>query len=354
MKHRVNKPRVFLSHSKKDISFIQRLCEDLRRCQIEPWLDEYEIRHGQPWLDAIFEDGMPVCDAVIAYITKNSITSAVVRKEIDVGILRKLSDSHIAFLPYVQESALRAELRVDLQALQIAEWNNDNYSGILPRVVSEVWRSFLERTVVGAIQRERLGRLEAELRLAEIEKQEMASLFSQGEAQDFEYIWVQLSRYEPVTFCLVNGQGESRREIDRYTFYIHVGSLLPRLSNASKYVYDAYDIRHLVGTALASQLPGKTYLRADEVIELASFPNLADELLMYGFVSRFHKGTGSNRGSRSSAFDFMTDRPYVLMYTDKIERFKYWLAVEGKIPNKILWKTEQTPADDGLTAASEK
>ena len=340
MKDRVNKPRVFLSHSKKDILFIQRLCDDLRRCQVEPWLDEYEIRHGHPWLDAIFEDGMPACDAVIAYFTRNSITSAVVRKEIDVGTLRKLSDSHIAFLPYVQQSTLRSQLRADLQTLQTTEWNDDNYSEILPRVVAEVWRSFLERTVVDAVQRERLGRVEAEVRLAEIEKRELASVFPQGEARDFEYIWGQLDRYEPITFSHAKGKGESHREIGRYTFYVHVGSLLPRLSDASNYVYDIYAVYHLVRDALAAQVPDKTKLPEDEAVELASFPNLADELLRYGFVTRFHKGTRPSSDSRSFLIGVMGDGPYVLMYTEKIERFKYWLAVEGKMPNAIRWKPE--------------
>jgi hypothetical protein len=354
MKDRVKKPRVFLSHSKKDISFIQRLCDDLRRCQVEPWLDEYEIRHGQPWLDAIFEDGMPACDAVIAYVTRNSITSAVVRKEIDVGILRKLSDSHIAFLPYVRQSALRSELRADLQALQTTEWNDDNYSEILPRVVAEVWRSFLERTVVDAVQRERLGRVEAELRLAEIEKRDMASAFSQGESRDFEYIWSQFARYEPVTFRHAKGKRESQIEIDRYTFYVQVGSLLPRLSDASNYEYGEKDVYHLIRDALAAQIPGKADLPEDEAVELAFYPDLADELLMYGFVTRFHKGTRQIGGSRSSLPGFMWDRPYALMYTEKIERFKYWLAVEGRVPNEIRWKTDQTPAGDVIKAPPEE
>lgn len=341
MKERVNKPRAFLSHSKKDIQFIRRLCEDLRRCQIEPWLDEYEIRHGQPWLDAIFEDGMPACDAVIAYITDNSIASPVVRKEIDVGILRKLSDSRIAFLPYVEDSALRSQLRADLQTLQTPEWNVDNYSDMLPRVVAEIWRSFLERTVIGAVQKERLGRLEAELRLAEIEKKEASSVFPEAETQDFEYIWRKLDRYEPVTFRHTTGKGDSKREIERYVIFVHIGSILPQLSDASKYVYDKHDVYYLIRNALrAKEVVGKEHLSEDEAVDLASSPDVADELLMYGFVTRFHKGIRSSTPGRTL---LSRDTPYVLMYTEKLERFKYWLAVKGKMPREIQWKTGREP-----------
>lgn len=344
MKERINKPRVFLSHSKKDIQFIQRVCDDLRRCQVEPWLDEYEIRHGQPWLDAIFEDGMPACDAVIAYITAHSITSPVVRKEIDVGILQKLKDSRIAFLPYVSSPALRSELRADLQALQTPEWSADNYSDVLPRVVAEIWRSFLERIVSQVAQAERLARMEAELRLAEIEKQQTGSVFPQGEVRDFEYIWAKLSRYEPATFRHTQGRNESQREISRYVFSVHIGSLLPHLSDASNYVYDRYDVFHLVRNALASQVPDKPALPQGEAVELASWPDIGDELLMYGFVTRFHKG--SRPSGSSHTLVRIRDRPYALMYTEKLERFKYWLAVEGKMPQEIQWKTEQEPERD--------
>ena len=46
-----NRPRVFLSHSKADVTFISQLYEDLRHCQIDPWLDSIDIRHGEPWLE---------------------------------------------------------------------------------------------------------------------------------------------------------------------------------------------------------------------------------------------------------------------------------------------------------------
>lgn len=55
MRERINKPRVFLSHARKDVAFIERVERDLRK-QLEPWLDANEIRDGQPWMSAILED----------------------------------------------------------------------------------------------------------------------------------------------------------------------------------------------------------------------------------------------------------------------------------------------------------
>jgi len=49
------KPRVFLSHSKADIEFVQKLYDDLRISQIDPWLDSAEIRHGQEEVPTVVE-----------------------------------------------------------------------------------------------------------------------------------------------------------------------------------------------------------------------------------------------------------------------------------------------------------
>ncbi|QSA98514.1 toll/interleukin-1 receptor domain-containing protein [Methylococcus sp. EFPC2] len=273
MKERLNKPRVFLSHSKKDVNFIDRIANDLRKCPIEPWLDDYEIRHGQPWLDAIFEDGIPTCDAVLAYLTHHSVTSAVVKKEIDVGILRKLQNNYVAFLPYVSESFLRTELRYDLQVLQMPEWSEANYCEILPRVVAEIWRSFLQRTVTDAIQKERVARLEAELRLKDIEKELAESVCQQGEARDFEYIWHQIDRYEPVVFQHSSVLDNVSTEIAAYTFSVHIGYLILLLSDSRRYEYTSLSIGNLAYEALKSQLPDMEVLSKGDRVSFKSGPD---------------------------------------------------------------------------------
>lgn len=335
MKERVNKPRVFLSHSKKDRQFIHELSNDLRRCQIEPWLDEYEIRHGQPWLEAIFEDGLPTCDAIIAYMTKNSITSPVVRKEIDVGLLKKLKDNHIAFLPYVEKTELRDELRADLQTFQIPEWSTENYTQILPQVVAEIWHSFLERNIKYAVQKERLARVEAELRLAEYENKALTTTFTPAENQDFEYIWNKLNRYEPVTYRHLKGTGRVQKDIGNFVFFVHTGALLFKLSSPDEFIHEKYDITRVLRSL---ETPSAINLLADETVELFSSIDIADELLMYGFITRFHKGTVPR--NEKPSFVLMGDKQYVLMYTEKLERFKYWLAVKELIPEELCLKTE--------------
>jgi len=85
MKEKINKPRAFISYSSLDSSFVQKIESGLRGCQIEPWRDRTEIRDGRPWLDSIFEEGLPTCDVIIAYFTSNSLNSDMVTREVDAA-----------------------------------------------------------------------------------------------------------------------------------------------------------------------------------------------------------------------------------------------------------------------------
>ncbi len=349
MKERLNKPHVFLSHSKKDIKYIERLFDDLRKCQIDPWLDDYEIRHGQPWLDAIFEDGMPTCDAVVAYLTPNSIESPVVRKEIDVAILQKLRDNNIAFLPYVSDSEIRQQLRPDLQVLQALEWNEKNYQNILPRVVAEIWRSFLERTVKNAVQREKIARLEAEMQLQSLRLQQEPTIFSISERSDFGYILKKLDRYEEVVFQHIRderqlgkaplvGLGEQRgpQILTEYHFKFNLISIIPRISGVESHLYHVYHIEKLIKDELKDHLPKN--LSEKESLKLSLYPDPAIELLMYGMLDRYYE----NVIDQTSRSYLRQKRSSMLLFTDKLERFKYWLAIEGKLPDRIQWSVEKT------------
>ena len=159
MKDRIKKPKVFLSHSKKNEEFMLKIRNDFQRCQIESWVDVFDIRHGKPWLDEIFENGIPTCDCFLVYLTEHSISSPMVKKEMDASLIEQLNDNKVSFLPYVSEEQHREKLRADIRALQVPIWNAENYSDILPVVVSEIWRSFFERLIGIATGEEKRKRL---------------------------------------------------------------------------------------------------------------------------------------------------------------------------------------------------
>src|SRR5262249_14138732 len=181
------------SHSSKDRPFIERLNDDLKKCRIETWLDTEEIRDGRPWMKVIFQDGIPACDAVIVYLTENSIKSKMVEKEMDAALLNQLESGGVDVLPYVSSANLRDQLRLDLRSLHCRDWNEQNYHSILSSVVAEIWHSYLERIVSTALLNEKNKKLELELELNKLKQSKESQVFSEKEEKDFSYIFTQLT-----------------------------------------------------------------------------------------------------------------------------------------------------------------
>ncbi len=69
------KPTVFLSHSKKDRKFIEKIAQDLRKYRIDAWYDDWEIPPGKSLRKKIFEEGIANCNAFFVYLSLNSIDS---------------------------------------------------------------------------------------------------------------------------------------------------------------------------------------------------------------------------------------------------------------------------------------
>lgn len=317
------RPRVFLSHSRRDRGFVERVDSDLRHCQIEPWLDDVEIRHGKPWLEAIFREGIPACDAVLVYLTEASLESEMVRKEVDAGLIRQLSDASVAFLPYVKVESLRIHLRGDLQTLQVPEWNDANYHELLPRVVAEIWRAYLERTVGVAVQSERVRRLEAEAELRELRVEAEASVFSKAEESDFAFMVKRLSR--PLVVDLYSTTPEGQKSEGR--FVVDLFAVVAFLPDGTRGAYELYTMLSRLERDLAPRVDQLgTSVSARVVVDPT------DELITLGLVQRVEKAVtpAPNRGFRS-----VLSSSYELVFTDKMHRFRYWLSYTGRMPVAI-------------------
>ncbi len=353
---RLNKPRVFLSHSRADGAFIERLSNDLRGCQIDPWLDTEEIRHGKPWLDSIFESGIPTCDSVLVYFTENSIESPMVKKEIDAALLQQLKDSGISFLPYVSDEKLREKLRPDIQALQVLVLNKGNYSELLPRIVAEIWRSFLERTVDNAIKTERVHRLEAELELEKLKQKPEGEIFTASEERDFEYIRQQLERLEPILVREVKRNINKINILTTYQYEVSLLSILPYIWDSN---FKEYPDTFINGVILDSLKPGiMEYGKINGFLEIRNQQWMIDKLIMYGLVDRIplekpdqelisllneleNKIDNRLKKNLSDLRNRYVERRQkdALIFNKRLQRFKYWLDFKGLTPpRKIVWR----------------
>ncbi|OGW39511.1 MAG: hypothetical protein A2X58_03650 [Nitrospirae bacterium GWC2_56_14] len=345
MKHVLNKPRVFLSHSAKDKSFIDRLCGDLRKCQIDPWLDTEEIRDGKPWLKVIFEDGIPTCDAVLVYFTENSIISPMVAKEIDAALIQSLSACGISFLPYVEKAELRSSLRVDLRTLQCREFNRKNYNTILPSVVSEIWRSHMENSIESASLKQKNKILELELELEKL-KQSKPTVFESSENEEFPFLHNRLKRIEKITVSLYTKVANSvlpvlvRNDI----YEINILDMLVSHVKSGSVQIDYHHFNWEIDQLLKESASANKYAARNQYYTGAKVnPDLIVELRTYGFLRGV---TRTKSNGRDQHIDEITDKFY---------RFVYWLEYNGGANSNIdlqLFKLGEEK-ETTLDAASE-
>lgn len=342
-----SKPRVFLSHSKKNSEFIEKLADDFRKCQIEPWIDTVEIRHGKSWQDSIFQYGLPTCDAVIVYFTELSIQSPVVKKEMDVALLQNLKDNNVAFLPYVNNEELRISLRPDIQALQVPEWNNENYHLLLPRVVAEIWRSYLERTVLLAVKDERLKRAQLELEIEKRKKQD-DDVFSSSEKIEFEYIYRNLNRL--VDININYGKSPELGYLDnRGTFEVvfenvhkidfNLNELFVNLISVDKTEYVFTHVKRWVSNEIEKLFEFNSNLIEEIKVKIkdneglmfdyriCGVPDMLDDLRLFGLIETKSIEVDADRWDDKVSFRFL--------YTEKFFRYRYWLAYHNNLPNEI-------------------
>ena len=151
--------------------------------------------------------------------------------------------------------------------------------------------------------------------LSEIE----SSIFTGSEEKDFAYIYSQLNRFEGIEVS-ISRQGNF--EVEKYS--INLASLIPFISTAGNHEYDWDIISRIIRSGTH---PG------DNVAYFAAskLENMPDELTMYGFLTK--KAYGNNEVMYGE---------YRLIYSEKLERYKYWLQVNGKMPEHIEFsKNEQ-------------
>lgn len=90
--------KIFLSHSHSDKPFTRKLAADLRAYGHTVWIDEAEIKIGDSLISKI-RDGIDEVDYVAAILSKSSIESQWVEKELEIASNRELEEKKVIVLP---------------------------------------------------------------------------------------------------------------------------------------------------------------------------------------------------------------------------------------------------------------
>jgi hypothetical protein len=99
----MNPSKLFLSHSSRDKRFVRRLAKDLVSRGISVWVDEAEIKVGDSLIEKLRE-GIDQVDYVAVILSRASIQSEWVRREVDIAMNQEIAHRKVKVLPILIES----------------------------------------------------------------------------------------------------------------------------------------------------------------------------------------------------------------------------------------------------------
>ena len=94
--------KVFVSYSSKDRGFVEQLVRDLHANGIQLWYDQWEMLPGDLLTDKI---GTAIMDNdfFIVVLTRNSVASEWVRRELGVALQREFQERRVRVVPLLAE-----------------------------------------------------------------------------------------------------------------------------------------------------------------------------------------------------------------------------------------------------------
>jgi hypothetical protein len=88
----------FLSHAHEDKPFVRNLAAHLRAAGHSVWIDEAEINVGDSLIEKI-SAGLDQVDFVCAVLSKSSIESRWVQRELEIATIREMDEGRVVVLP---------------------------------------------------------------------------------------------------------------------------------------------------------------------------------------------------------------------------------------------------------------
>lgn len=165
------KPQIFLSHSKENRDFIERLANDLRVGRINVWVDEWEIPPGESFRKQIFEEGVPSSDLFFVYFTLASAASYWVQKEMDAAFIQDAEVQGRFISTFVDSNETRKSLPLDIQSLNSPVLNEAEYERPVRQLIARAWEGLLLRVVRETQDKQQVKLLELQRDNAELRAQ---------------------------------------------------------------------------------------------------------------------------------------------------------------------------------------
>jgi hypothetical protein len=126
-------PRIFISYSREDAEFAQKLNADLHLHGVSTWIDEAGIRGGEDWPQRI-ASAIETCQVVLVILSPHSVASKWVRRELD------FADAKGKWvLPLVYRSiALPSTFELRFGNIQRADFTRGSYDTNLASLLASI------------------------------------------------------------------------------------------------------------------------------------------------------------------------------------------------------------------------
>ncbi|MBZ5689676.1 MAG: toll/interleukin-1 receptor domain-containing protein [Acidobacteriia bacterium] len=116
----------FVSYARPDAPFALRLAADLRAAAVEVWLDQLDIKPGEPWDQAV-EQAIKCCDSLLVVLSPRAVDSRPVMDEVSYAL-----EANKRIVPVVVETC---ELPFRLRRLHYTDFTTD-YDAALRRLLA--------------------------------------------------------------------------------------------------------------------------------------------------------------------------------------------------------------------------
>jgi hypothetical protein len=122
--------KVFISYSRHDTDFVNRLVADLEGRRFSVWIDRSAIQGGDSWRKSIV-DAINACDIFLIVISPNSVSSRNVTKEISMA-----DERGKRLVPVViQPTQIPADIEYQLTGVQYLDFTAEPYSTAMDRLL---------------------------------------------------------------------------------------------------------------------------------------------------------------------------------------------------------------------------
>lgn len=116
---------VFISYSRTDHDFVDRLAKNLVSERFHVWLDRWEMKVGDSLIDRI-QSAIKSSDYLCVVLSKASVSSDWCKKELNSALMRELEEKRVVVLPVLLEDC---EIPFFLKEKFYADFRNSFQSG---------------------------------------------------------------------------------------------------------------------------------------------------------------------------------------------------------------------------------